>query len=544
VKRKEDPPRRRSPVSPPASLPSSSNGTLLELDLARTGLACDLGAALPPLVEAAPRLRALDASGNAVTGTPAALAAALACATSLQALDISQTALAGPLADACGLAAGGALRSLTALAAGLTGALPACLAAAPGLQALHLDWNELDGPLPELAPTLARFTAARTPPGGGAAPARGGFSGPLPALPPSLALLDLTGHSLEGPLPDTLPAGLAEVRLAGNAVSGALPPAWAARALTVVDLSLNPLSGGLPPSWANSSSIVRLALRGAGLGGDLPADWLGAASLAAADLAANAFTGALPPALARLPALRALDVSDNQLSEGLVQFADAVPTGGSRLAFFDASRNALAGAPLAAAAGLARLAIFAPAAPQTASDAPPARALALGGNAGLRGPFPAWLVDALTRLGEPAPAGPTVALADIKLTCPSGGFASPVARPTATVALARAECAAADGHPTPVATLLHAAPGGGGAYSVARPVAAALGGAALVAAAACALATARRRGACAARPPPPRAFARFGDAASPTAGACAALRVGAPGSDDKPTPRGGQGVGV
>lgn len=78
VKRKEDPPRRRSPVSPPASLPSSSNGTLLELDLARTGLACDLGAALPPLVEAAPRLRALDASGNAVTGTPAALAAALA----------------------------------------------------------------------------------------------------------------------------------------------------------------------------------------------------------------------------------------------------------------------------------------------------------------------------------------------------------------------------------------------------------------------------------------------------------------------------------
>ena len=452
---------------------------------------------------------------------------------------------AGPDGGVCALAATRALRSIALVGAGVVGPLPACLAAAPGLQALHADLNDLEGDLPPLASTLAYLTLSRARSDIPAskllatdAPPRGGVTGSLPSsLPSSLVLLDATANSLTGDLPGTLPGGLAELRVGGNALTGELLAAYgAASSLTVLDIGGNPnMTGGLPPSVAAAPKLELLDVAGCGLSGPLPKSW--SSSLTTLHLARNGFEGALPASLASLPSLIVLDASSNRLAGALTAFADGVPTVGSRLRSLSLADNAFGGGvPLASLSGMGRIAAFAgvppPAHPPTAADRAASLAPShfdVSSNPGLGGAFPAWLVDAVARTGRD---GVSVATLGVPLTCPGVPLTLPRAPPPH--ALSDLTCTPPGGGDAVAIASLVRVTGAATAAGAPHAVAAALVGVlASAGVAAAALILHRRRRSIT----PSRSFSRFPEPASPSAGACAALRVAGPGDASKVAPR-------
>jgi len=392
------------PPTPPKK--QNRNGSLLELNLPRAGLSCDLATptALPALAAAAPELSALDLSGNDLMKTRVELIApALGSLPSLESLDLSASGLRGDLGGACAMVAGSSkrsskskLRSANLAANEVGGALPPCLVSdTPSLQALHLDFNPLVGALPpKLGEGLVLFTAAAPAAensnnngdgdgdgdeaaaaaraGGGGARA-GGLTGALPAsLPSKMTHLDLSNNRIEGHLPEFLPEAMTQLHLSGNALSGELPPTLfgsSSSKLRSLRLGSNSFTGPLPDQWAASETLRVLDLSANALSGELPLNWTRAEYLSVLSLADNELEGVLPPTLASSRALVVLDVSGNRLSGGLADFANALPIRGERgeddrgslLKSFSIARNAgLDQGTLAAAAALSRLGTFAP----------------------------------------------------------------------------------------------------------------------------------------------------------------------------------------
>jgi len=391
--------------NPPIPRQKNRNGSLLELNLPRSGLSCDLSdpRALPALAAAAPALASLDLSGNDLTRTRIELVApALGSLGSLESLDLSASGLRGDLGRACALvfppensssppspSSRSRLRSVNLAANEVGGALPSCLVSeTPSLQALHLDFNPLVGALPpKFGEGLVLFTAAAPAAigddddasssrgssrvGGGGARS-GGITGSLPAsLPHKMAHLDLSNNRVEGALPASLPESTTQLHLGGNALSGELPAALfsSPSRLRSLRLGSNAFTGPLPDSWAASSALRVLELSGNALSGELPSNWSGAEYLSVLSLADNELEGSLPATLAASRALVVLDVSGNRLSGGLADFANALPVRGERgeddrgslLKSFSIARNpGLNEGTLAAAAALSRLGAFAP----------------------------------------------------------------------------------------------------------------------------------------------------------------------------------------
>ena len=392
--------------NPPTPRQKNRNGSLLELNLPRSGLSCDLSdpRALPALAAAAPALASLDLSGNDLTRTRIELVApALGTLGSLESLDLSASGLRGDLGRACALvfppensssppspSSRSRLRSVNLAANEVGGALPSCLVSeTPSLQALHLDFNPLVGALPpKFGEGLVLFTAAAPAAigddddasssrgssrvGGGGARS-GGITGSLPAsLPPKMAHLDLSNNRVEGALPASLPESTTQLHLGGNALSGELPAALfssPSSRLRSLRLGSNAFTGPLPDIWAASSALRVLELSGNALSGELPSNWSGAEYLSVLSLADNELEGSLPATLAASRALVVLDVSGNRLSGRLADFANALPVRGERgeddrgslLKSFSIARNpGLNEGTLAAAAALSRLGAFAP----------------------------------------------------------------------------------------------------------------------------------------------------------------------------------------
>ncbi|VFQ66473.1 unnamed protein product [Cuscuta campestris] len=156
---------------------------------------------------------------------------------------------------------------------------------------------------------------------------------------PVLRFLDLSLHSLSGPIPSQLPATLETLRLSAlnqdHHLSGDIPDLSRFRSLKELNLDFNDLTGSLPESLATSMQVLSMAgnnLAGVipptiarltnlltlnlglnQLSGEIP-DLSRLTSLQKVNLAGNSLTGAIPPTITGLTNLLTLDLSENQLS--------------------------------------------------------------------------------------------------------------------------------------------------------------------------------------------------------------------------------------
>uniref|UniRef100_A0ACD5TBG9 Uncharacterized protein n=1 Tax=Avena sativa TaxID=4498 RepID=A0ACD5TBG9_AVESA len=129
------------------------------------------------------------------------------------------------------------------------------------------------------------------------------LGGPIPKLPISLLMLDLSRNNFIGPLPADFGApGLIALLLYNNMISGAIPSSLCMlRSLQMLDLSRNNLSGPITDCLVNNSStnmsglsILNLSLRNNNLSGEFPAILQKCSRLTFLDLGDNQFSGILP----------------------------------------------------------------------------------------------------------------------------------------------------------------------------------------------------------------------------------------------------------
>nr|CAB3461178.1 unnamed protein product [Digitaria exilis] len=274
---------------------------LLSFALPGNRLSGPLPDALPP------RLRALDLSGNAISG---GIPASLASVESLVSLNLSRNGLTGPIPD--GIWSLPSLRSVDLSGNMLSGSVPGGFPRSSSLRVVDLSRNLLEGEIP----------------------ADVGEAG-------LLKLLDLGHNSFTGGLPESLRglSGLSSLGAGGNALSGELP-AWIGEmgALETLDLSGNHFVGEIPDAISGCKNLVEvdlsrnmltgelrwwvfgLPLQRASFAGNALSGWIkvpsdAAVALEALDLSSNAFTGAIPPEIATFARLKYLNLSLNSMSE-------------------------------------------------------------------------------------------------------------------------------------------------------------------------------------------------------------------------------------
>ncbi|KAL6748286.1 hypothetical protein V8C86DRAFT_2881928 [Haematococcus lacustris] len=119
------------------------------------------------------------------------------------------------------------------------------------------------------------------------------WSGPFPAplaLLTSLEYLNVSGHKLEGRLPEaTLQAlpSLMVLDASRNLLSGTLPNALFGHNMVFLSLSDNDFSGSLPSSWQQLDSLRTLHLANNALSGQVPPSWIQMNNLAVLDITEN-----------------------------------------------------------------------------------------------------------------------------------------------------------------------------------------------------------------------------------------------------------------
>ncbi|CAL5095455.1 unnamed protein product [Urochloa decumbens] len=273
---------------------------LLSLALPGNRLSGPLPEELPPL------LRALDLSGNAISGGIPAL---YASCEALVSLNLSSNQLTGPVPD--GIWSLPSLRSVDLSGNLLSGSVPGGFPRSSSLRVLDLSHNFL----------------------GGEIPADVGEAG-------MLKLLDFGHNSLIGGLPESLRglSGLSSLGAGDNALSGELP-AWIGEmvALESLDLSGNCFVGDIPDAISGCKNLIEvdfsrnkltgelpwwvfgLALQRASFAGNALSGWVkvptdAAATLEALDLSSNAITGEIPPEIATFARLQYLNLSSNSMS--------------------------------------------------------------------------------------------------------------------------------------------------------------------------------------------------------------------------------------
>ena len=252
-----------------ASLPQ-----LALLDLAHNALEGPLPAALM----GAPAMRVLDVSHNRLEGPLPPEVPGGGYSSALRVFAAADNRLTGALPAA--LCAAPALRHLDVSANALGGALPGdALAGAENLRLLNLSLNALTGPMPGAEPandgvggaeeTPEELAARLGLPPGVAAHTRRGSLARLRAL----RVLDLSNNRLSGTLAPSL-AELGALRIlsiATNALTGSVPGGIKRlTALTELDLSGNALSGDFPEeAVAALTRLTALDLSRNELGGTL-----------------------------------------------------------------------------------------------------------------------------------------------------------------------------------------------------------------------------------------------------------------------------------
>ncbi|VFQ86488.1 unnamed protein product [Cuscuta campestris] len=232
-----------------------------------------------------PNLRELYAKLNKFTSLPSDLFANL---TKLEVVSLDQNTYLSPWNIPESLTAARNLSSFSAVNSNVQGTLPEFLTGEnfPVLRFLDLSLHSLSGPIPSQLPATLetlRLSALNQ---------EHHLSGEIPDLShfTSLKELDVDYNDLTGPVPENIPSTLQVLSMAGNQLTGPIPLSIASlTSLTKLDLSLNQLSGEIP-------DLSRLT------------------TLQEVDLAGNSLTGAIPPTITGLTNLSTLDLSENQLS--------------------------------------------------------------------------------------------------------------------------------------------------------------------------------------------------------------------------------------
>ena len=147
-----------------------------------------------------------------------------------------------------------------------------------------------------------------------------GLSGPLPGSLGRLAnlrWLDLSSNDLTGPVPEEL-GNLGRLRvlyLEENGLSGRIPGELGSLAnLADLRLSSNELTGPVPGELGNLGRLRRLIIAMNELSGPVPVELGSLADLEWLDLSSNDLTGPVPRWLGSLGPLRVLYLEDNELS--------------------------------------------------------------------------------------------------------------------------------------------------------------------------------------------------------------------------------------
>ncbi|OAY71774.1 Receptor-like protein 12 [Ananas comosus] len=172
---------------------------------------------------------------------------------------------------------------------------------------LDLSHNQIRGKLPlSLQLTILEWLILRS----------NKLEGPIPSLPNSLQVLDLSENSISGPFlsPISNMSQLSYLLLSSNQINGSIPSYICKQNfLEVLDLSNNSLSGELPQCWKNSSFLI-LDLSNNNLVGEIPSSIDSLCSLTSLHLNNNNFYGELPLELQHCNSLVLLDLSSNKFT--------------------------------------------------------------------------------------------------------------------------------------------------------------------------------------------------------------------------------------
>ncbi|CAM6061030.1 unnamed protein product, partial [Sphagnum tenellum] len=285
---------------------------------------------LPPEIGDLQNLAILDLSGNQLTGDIPNLGGL----TWLQTLKLSGNQLYGPAPafldsiTSQGLANLTALTTLSLSGCGLSGAFPYQLASLLRLQNIILDDASIVGTLP---------------------PAIGGLT--------NLAILDLSGNQLTGPIPNFgSMTALQTLKLSGNQLSGPSPVFLDSSTsnglanltfLTTLDLSNNLMLSGSPPDLTTMPMLQYLDLSGNQLTGPIP-NFGGMLWLDTLKLSGNQLSGPSPvffdssssTGLVNLTYLTTLDLSNNLMLSGSPPDLTTMPM----LQYLNLSMNKFSGA--------------------------------------------------------------------------------------------------------------------------------------------------------------------------------------------------------
>ncbi|PSS36735.1 Systemin receptor like [Actinidia chinensis var. chinensis] len=139
----------------------------------------------------------------------------------------------------------------------------------------------------------------------------------------SLTFLNLTNNQLSGEVPVISGENMQYLYLSGNEFRGKIPGDLSGSLcsrLVELNLSSNNLSGSVPESLGSCSALESLDLSNNNFSGELPINTLlRMVSLKNVSLAFNNFVGSLPDSFSNITNLEALDVSSNRLS-GFIPF--------------------------------------------------------------------------------------------------------------------------------------------------------------------------------------------------------------------------------
>lgn len=270
-------------------------------------------------------LQALDLSNNNLSGPLSALQLGDSCA-KLIVLNLSSNALTGKIPPSLGNCKDLKLLNLSANL--LLGTIPEALGGLSSIEQLLVFKNNLNGNIPpelgSICPTLKELDLS----------SNNNISGSIPpsfALCSSLDTINLSHNQLFGNFLGDLLGNLRSLRvllLSFNNLTGSIPLSLAnCSSLEVLDLSSNEISGTIPPDICTpSSSLQRLFLPNNLLSGSLPPELANCRNLRTIDFSFNYLNGTIPAILGSLPYLEDLVIWLNQL-EG--QIPDKICDSGS-----------------------------------------------------------------------------------------------------------------------------------------------------------------------------------------------------------------------
>ncbi|CAL4959374.1 unnamed protein product [Urochloa decumbens] len=266
----------------------------------------------------------LDLSDNALTGT---LPDSLGDLKALKYLSLSRNQLSGPVPVS--LAGCTKLAELHLRGNGLSGSIPDALFDDVGLETVDMSSNALSGALPSgstrMAETLQWLDLSGN-----------RLTGGIPAemlLSLKLRYLNLSSNDLRTPLPPELGLlrNLTVLDLRSTGLYGPVPAdlcGESGSSLAVLQLDGNSLAGPIPDTIGKCSSLYLLSLGHNALTGPIPAGISELKKLEILRLEYNNLSGEIPPQLGALESLLAVNISHNRLvgrlpASGVFQSLDA-----------------------------------------------------------------------------------------------------------------------------------------------------------------------------------------------------------------------------